>query len=61
VIHVVHSLASGARNINVLLFKLVWARCGFRKKCAGTRYAEVLFLHPVGFASHVVHSGASGP
>jgi hypothetical protein len=32
----------------------------FPKKCAGFRYSELLFLHPLGSAGHVVHSGASG-
>jgi hypothetical protein len=29
------------------------------KKRAGTHYAKHVFLHPVRFAGHVVHSGAS--
>jgi hypothetical protein len=37
-----------------------WAWCGFNKKCIGTRYAELVFLQPVGSVSHVVHSIASG-
>jgi hypothetical protein len=32
---------------------------GFHKTCTGTRYAKLVFLHSVGFAGHVVHSGAS--
>jgi hypothetical protein len=38
---------------------LRWDRYGIHKNCVGTRYAELLFLHPVGSAVHVVHFGAS--
>jgi hypothetical protein len=37
---------------------LVWDRYRFQKKRAGLRYAELLFLHLVGFAGPEVHSGA---
>jgi hypothetical protein len=40
---------------------LGWARCCFDKKHARTRYVELVVLHQVGFAGHVVPSGASGP
>jgi hypothetical protein len=39
---------------------LEWARCDFNKKHAGTHYVEIVFLHPVRSAGHVVRSGASG-
>jgi hypothetical protein len=39
---------------------LGWNPNGFHKKHAGTRYAERVFLHQLGSAVHVVHSGASG-
>jgi hypothetical protein len=39
---------------------LRWDQYGFDKKHAGTRYNELVFLPPVGSASNVVHSSASG-
>jgi hypothetical protein len=34
---------------------------GFHKKRAKTRYVKLVFLLPVGYAGHVVLSGAYGP
>jgi hypothetical protein len=39
---------------------LGWYRYGFYKKCAGTRYGELVFLHPVKSVGHIVHSSEFG-
>jgi hypothetical protein len=38
--HIVHSSASGARDIDALFFMLRWDWCSFYKKHAGTSYVE---------------------
>jgi hypothetical protein len=38
---------------------LGWDQYKFHKKRAGTLYAELVFLHPVGYVGHLVHSSAS--
>jgi hypothetical protein len=43
----VHCVAPGTQNVNALFFKLWWDRYGFHKKRDGTRYAKLVFLHPV--------------
>jgi hypothetical protein len=57
--HVLHSSASGVRNIDVLLFMLGWDCCSFHKKHVRTSYVELVLLHPVEYAGHVLHYGAS--
>jgi hypothetical protein len=56
----VHSDVSRPRNIDELFFMLVWGQYGFDNKRVGTRYAELVLLHPVGSMGRVVHFGASG-
>jgi hypothetical protein len=38
---------------------LEWDQYGYDKKCIRTRYVELLFLHLVASAGHIVHFGAS--
>jgi hypothetical protein len=56
----VHSGASGARNIDTLFLMLRWYRYKFHKKRVGTRYAKLVFLHPLGYMGHIVHSSLFG-
>jgi hypothetical protein len=51
---------SGVRNIDTLFFMLMWDWYGFHQNHVRTRYTELVFLHPMGFAGYVVHSSASG-
>jgi hypothetical protein len=39
---------------------LGWDRCCFHKKYAGTPYTELVFLHLMGYAGHVVNPESSG-
>jgi hypothetical protein len=57
--HVVHSSASGSKNVDALFFILGWGRYRFNKKCARTRYTKHVFQNPVGSTDQVEHSGAS--
>jgi hypothetical protein len=45
--HVVPSVASGMQNVDALFFMLRRDWYGFHRKCNGTRYAELVFLHLV--------------
>jgi hypothetical protein len=38
---------------------LGWDQYRLDKKSTRTRFAEIVFLHPMGSVGHVVHSGAS--
>jgi hypothetical protein len=52
--------ASRARNGDALFFVPGWDRYGFDRKHDGTHYGELVFLHPMGSVSHVLHSIAFG-
>jgi hypothetical protein len=47
-------------NVNALFFMVGWDEYGLYKKRDGTPHAKHVFLHPMGYAGHVVHCGASG-
>jgi hypothetical protein len=42
--HIVHSGASGPRNIDALSFILECDQYGFDKKCARARYSKLVFF-----------------
>jgi hypothetical protein len=56
----VHFSASEVQNIDALFFMLRCDRYECQKNHVGTRYADGVFLHPMGFTGPVVHFGASG-
>jgi hypothetical protein len=43
-----------------IIFLLEWAQYGFFKKSVKTHYIKLVFLHLVGFAGDIAHSGVSG-
>jgi hypothetical protein len=49
VIRIVHSDASGVRNIDSVFFILGRDWCGIHKKRIRTSYVKLVFLHPVGY------------
>jgi hypothetical protein len=51
----VHSIASGPRNIDALFFILMWAQCASHRKHAGTHFVQLVYLHLVQSAGHIVH------
>jgi hypothetical protein len=56
--HVVHSGASGVRNVDTLFSCLGGPGAVSIKSAPGTHYGTLVILHPVGSAGHVLHSGA---
>jgi hypothetical protein len=57
---IVHSSESTVQNVDAVYFMLGWDQNGFLKRCARTRYAELIFSHLVGYAGRIVHSAKFG-
>jgi hypothetical protein len=49
----------GCKTSTHFIFMHGWVWCRSNKKHGMTRYHELMFLHLVGYAGHVVRSGAS--
>jgi hypothetical protein len=58
--HIVHFVCPG-RKMSKHYFHARVRPDGFDKKNIETCHAKLVFLHPVGSAGHVVHSGQSRP
>jgi hypothetical protein len=55
-----HFGASVVQNFNTLFFMLCWAQGGSEQMCDRTRYVELVFLHLMRYADHVLRSVVSG-
>jgi hypothetical protein len=57
--HIVHSGVFEGETAMHYFSCSGWDQYGFDKKCTGTRYAKMCFLHLEGHVGHVGHSDAS--
>jgi hypothetical protein len=48
------------QNVTAPYFMLMWTRCLSHEKHTGTHYTELLFLHTLQSAGHIVNSNAFG-
>jgi hypothetical protein len=58
--HNVFPCVRGTKPQRTIFYAWV-GHCGFHKKHAETRYAELVFLPLVGYVGHIMHSGESRP
>jgi hypothetical protein len=58
--HVTPNLCFGIRRCVLGMKRRRMEHNRLNKKTTGTCYAKHVFLYPLGYVGHVVHSGASG-